>query len=132
MPGISIIRAISIATLATLPVACETAEPILNTQEQQVTLRIHFEASDEGLEEFSDIMRGVAEAMQTEPGFVSALVYNDVDDPSTFVLAEVWETKRDHLEHFYRIVASGDWAHINSLLTSEPEMGYFVEQASAE
>ena len=132
MIGTSKIRAIPIAIFATLLVACTTAVPIVNTQEQRVTLLIHFEASDEGLEEFSEIMRGVSEAMQSEPGFVSAVVYNNVDDPNTIVLAEVWETKRDHLEHFDRIVASGDWAHINSLLTSEPEMGYFVEQASAE
>ncbi len=132
MIGTSKIRAIPIAIFATLLVACTTAVPIVNTQEQRVTLLIHFEASDEGLEEFSEIMRGVSEAMQTEPGFVSAVVYNNVDDPNTIVLAEVWETKRDHLEHFDRIVASGDWAHINSLLTSEPEMGYFVEQTAAE
>lgn len=132
MIGTSKIRAIPIAILATMLVACTTAVPIVNTQEQRITLLIHFEASDEGLEEFSEIMRGVSEAMQTEPGFVSAVVYNNVDDPNTIVLAEVWETKRDHLKHFDRIVASGDWAHINSLLTSEPEMGYFVEQAAAE
>ena len=132
MIGTSKIRAIPIAIFATLLVACTTAAPTVNTQEQRVTLLIHFEASDEGLEEFSEIMRGVSEAMQTEPGFVSAVVYNNVDDPNTIVLAEVWETKRDHLEHFDRIVASGDWAHINSLLTSEPEMGYFVEQTAAE
>jgi len=132
MIGTSKIRAIPIAIVATLLVACTTAVPHANTQEERVTLLIHFEASDEGLEEFSEIMRGVSEAMQTEPGFVSAVVYNNVDDPNTIVLAEVWETKRDHLEHFDRIVASGDWAHINSLLMSTPEMGYFVEQASAE
>lgn len=132
MTGGSMIRPFYIAIFATLLVACTTAAPIVNTQEQRVTLLIQFEASDEGLKEFSEIMRGVSEAMQTEPGFVSALVYNDVDDPNTFVLAEVWETKRDHLEHFDRIVASGDWAHINRLLASEPEMGYFVEQASDE
>ena len=132
MIGTSKIRAIPIAIFATLLVACTTAVPIVNTQEPRVTLLILFEASDEGLEEFSEIMRGVSEAMQSEPGFVSAVVYNNVDDPNTIVLAEVWETKRDHLEHFDRIVASGGWAHINSLLTSEPEMGYFVEQASAE
>lgn len=132
MTGISTLRAVAIAIFTTLLVACETADPILTTQEQRVTLLIHFEANDSGLEEFSEIMSGVSTAMQTEPGFVSAVVYNNVDDPNTFVLAEVWETKRDHLEHFDRIVASGEWAHINSLLRSEPEMGYFIEQAPAE
>ena len=132
MTGVSMIRPFYIAILATLLAACTTAVPLANIQEERVTLLIHFEASDEGLEEFSVIMGGVSEAMQTEPGFVSAVVYNSVDDPNTIVLAEVWETKRDHLEHFDRIVASGDWAHINSLLTSEPDMGYFVVQTAAE
>jgi quinol monooxygenase YgiN len=131
MTGTSKIRALTIAIFATLLIACEAAVPIVNTQEERVTLLIHFEANDRGLEEFSEIMSGVSAAMQTEPGFVSAVVYNNVDDPNTFVLAEVWETKRDHLEHFDRIVASGEWARINGLLTSKPEMGYFIEQAPA-
>lgn len=127
MTGSSKISAITIAVFATLLVACTSAVPILNAQEERVTLLIHFEANDRGLEEFSEIMSGVSAAMQTEPGFVSAVVYYDVDDPNTFVLAEVWETKRDHLAHFDRIVASGEWARINGLLRSEPEMGYFIE-----
>ena len=91
-----------------------------------VTLIINFEASDAGLAEFSAIMDGVAGAMQTEAGFVSAKVYRNVDTPNKFVLVEVWETKALHEAHYKHINETGDWAHIKSLLTGEPLMGYYT------
>lgn len=132
MAVISSVRAVFLMILAISIVACETSEPIMENPEDRVTLLIHFQANDRGLEEFSEIMNGVSTAMQTEKGFVSAKVFHNVDDPYTFVLFEVWETKRDHLEHFDRIVASGDWARIKDLLRTEPEMGYFLEQTPSQ
>ena len=98
--------------------------------EMPVTLIINFQASDEGLSEFSGIMAGVSEAMTSEPGFVSAIVYQNVDRPNAFVLQEVWTSKKSHREHYDRIVASGDWAHINSLLDAEPVMGYYLADSN--
>ncbi len=94
--------------------------------EAPVTLVINFEASDKGLAEFSEIMAGVSDAMASEPGFISAIVYRNVDQPNVFLLQEVWASKDLHGEHYDRIVASGDWAHIKSLLKAEPIMGYYV------
>lgn len=94
--------------------------------EAPVTLVINFEASDKGLAEFSEIMAGVSDAMASEPGFISAIVYRNVDQPNVFLLQEVWASKNLHGEHYDRIVASGDWAHIKSLLKAEPIMGYYV------
>ena len=91
----------------------------------QTHLIIRFEARQENLAEFSAIMDGVETGMQQEPGFVSATVYQHADDPTVFTLLELWETRALHEEHYDRIVASGDWAHIKSLLRSEPQMGYF-------
>jgi len=91
-----------------------------------VTLIINFEPSDAGLAEFSAIMDGVEGAMQTEAGFVSARVYRNVDTPNKFVLVEVWETKALHAAHYDHINEAGDWAHIKSLLTGEPLMGYYT------
>lgn len=93
---------------------------------EEVTLIINFEASDAGLAEFSAIMDGVAGAMQTEVGFVSAKVYRNVDTPNKFVLVEVWESKALHEAHYKHINETGDWAHIKSLLTREPLMGYYT------
>jgi quinol monooxygenase YgiN len=93
---------------------------------EEVTLIINFEASDAGLAEFSAIMDGVAGAMQTEAGFVSAKVYRNVDTPNKFVLVEVWETKALHEAHYKHINETGDWAHIKSLLTREPLIGYYT------
>lgn len=88
-------------------------------------LIIRFEAKPENLTEFSAIMDGVEAAMQQEPGFVSATVYQHSDDRTVFTLVELWETRALHEEHYDKIVASGDWGHIKSLLRSEPQMGYF-------
>ena len=95
-----------------------------------VTLIINFEASDAGHVEFDAIMAGVSDAMASEPGFVSAVVYQNIDDPKRYVLQEVWTTKELHGAHYDRIVASGDWAHIKSLLTTEPVMGYYATPAA--
>ncbi len=116
-----IMAVFSIAALA----ACANA-PTASNAEAPVTLIINFEASDDGLTEFSEIMAGVSEAMASEPGFVSAIVYRNVERPNAFVLQEVWTTKELHGEHYDRIVASGDWDHIKSLLQTEPIMGYYA------
>ncbi len=111
----------SIAALTSC--ANSPAEP---DADSHVTLIINFEASDKGLAEFSGIMAGVSEAMTSEPGFVSAIVYRNVERPNAFVLQEVWASKELHGEHYDRIVASGDWDHIKSLLKVEPVMGYYT------
>ncbi|WP_109356629.1 putative quinol monooxygenase [Sphingorhabdus sp. EL138] len=117
-----------IFSIATLP-ACANA-PATSDTEAPVTLIINFEASNEGLKEFSEIMAGVSEAMASEPGFVSAIVYRNVETPNVFVLQEVWASKELHGEHYDRIVASGDWGHIKSLLKVEPVMGYYTSDST--
>ena len=96
--------------------------------DQPVTLIIDFEATDVGLAEFDEIMLGVPEGMRAEPGFISATIYRDIDRPNSYVLTELWASRALHQEHFDRIVASGDWEHINGLLKSAPKMGYFSER----
>ena len=88
-------------------------------------LLIRFEAKQEHLAEFAAIMRTVERDMAAEPGFESAVVYQDSDDPRVFMLVEVWQSRRSHEAHFERIVASGDWANILAMLRSDPVMGYF-------
>ena len=90
-----------------------------------VYLIIRFEANTDNLAEFAAIMEGVESAMQEEPGFLSATVYQEADDETVFTLIELWQTRALHEEHYDRIVESGDWGHIKSLLRSEPQMGYF-------
>ncbi|MEE1877651.1 putative quinol monooxygenase [Altererythrobacter litoralis] len=103
------------------------------TSQNGVTLIIRFEASDKGLAELKSILDGVSDAMKSEAGFVSAKVYRNIDEPNIFVLEEVWTTKELHFEHFDRINQSGDWAHIESLLVAEPQMGYYsLDAAGAE
>ena len=92
--------------------------------EDGVQLIIRFHSKREHLSEFTDIMRGVETAMRKEKGFVSAIVYQDYDDPRAFTLIEEWGSRQLHEEHFERIVESGDWAHILGLLTTEPVMSY--------
>ncbi|GLQ21738.1 putative quinol monooxygenase [Algimonas porphyrae] len=95
------------------------------TSDDAVTLVIRFDANDDGLAELSAIMNGVSDAMASEPGFVSATVMRNIDDPNVFLLTEIWESKALHLEHFDRINDSGDWAMIKSLLVADPQMGYY-------
>ena len=82
-----------------------------------------------GLDEFDEIMRDVPDNMVTEPGFISARVYVNSDDPNSYVLTEVWASRQLHTAHFDRIVASGDWAHIKSLVRNDPVPTYFDEIA---
>jgi len=96
--------------------------------DQPVTLIIDFVATDVGLAEFDEIMLGVPEGMRAEPGFISATIYRDIDKTNSYVLTELWASRALHQEHFDRIVASGDWEHINSLLKSAPKMRYFSER----
>lgn len=95
--------------------------------ETETHLIIRFEAEPAKLAEFSAIMMSVEDDMQTEPGFVSALVYQNADDPSVFTLIEKWESRKAHEDHFDRIVASGAWEHILGLLRRDPQLGYFAE-----
>lgn len=110
---------------AALLVGLSACTPATSKPGDAVTLIITFEASEQRVQEFSEIMAGVSDAMASEPGFMSAKVYRNVDDPNIFVLEEVWATKQLHEEHFNRINQSGDWSHINSLLIEEPVMGYY-------
>lgn len=114
---------LSILTVLLIGLSACTAEP--SAPDDSVTLIIRFEASEQGVQEFAQIMDGVSDAMASEAGFVSAKVFRDVEAPNVFVLEEVWTTQELHQEHFIRINQSGDWAHIKSLLNKEPEMGYY-------
>lgn len=118
-------------TLACLCGGLSACASLLNPEppEQPVTLIINFEATDVGLAEFDDIMLGVPEGMRAEPGFISASIYRDLETPNRYVLTELWASRVMHEEHFDRIVASGDWEHINSLLESAPKMGYYSERS---
>ncbi len=89
-----------------------------------VYLIINFDVRPERQAEFEDIMRGVSSAMQSEAGFEEAFVFLDGDVPNKFVLIERWQSKALHREHYDRIVQSGDWAHILSMLKAEPSMSY--------
>jgi quinol monooxygenase YgiN len=120
-----------LACLCSLLVAC--ASPLATGPlEPPVTLIINFEATDAGLAEFDEIMLGVPEGMRAEPGFISAKIYRNIESPSSYVLTEVWASQTLHEEHFDRIVASGDWEHINSLLKSAPKMGYYSDRSHSE
>ncbi len=122
------LKSICAAALALVLVACAgvpAAADATAPSEDAVTLIINFEASEAGLAEFSAIMDGVEGAMQTETGFVSAKVYRNVETPNKFVLVEVWETQALHEAHYAHINETGDWAHIKSLLTGDPVMGYY-------
>lgn len=112
------------ATISLL-IGLAACAPRPSPSDEAITLIIRFEASEQGEEEFAEIMRGVSNAMASEPGFVTAKVYRDVEESNVFVLEEVWASKESHQEHFARINQSGDWSHINSLLIEEPEMGYY-------
>ena len=95
-----------------------------DVDEKPAYLVIQFNVKDERLAEFTDIMLGVKQAMTTEAGFEDAYVLNGLDAPNPFILIERWHSKELHLEHFDRIVASGDWKNIRGMLSSAPVMQY--------
>ncbi len=89
-----------------------------------VYLVIHFKTHSDHQQEFKKIMAGVEKAMTGEAGFQTAQVYRGAEDDREFILVERWQSITLHREHYDRIVASGDWAHILTLLTEEPTMTY--------
>lgn len=95
-----------------------------DVDEKPVYLIIQFEVRAERLEEFTRIMSGVKQAMTTESGFEDAHVLTGIDAPNQFILIERWQSKALHLEHFDRIVASGDWKNLREMLSSAPVMQY--------
>lgn len=92
--------------------------------EKPAYLVIQFDVREERLAEFTEIMTGVKSAMKTEEGFEDAYVLKGIDVPHQFILIERWRSKELHLEHFDRIVASGDWKNIRDMLASAPVMQY--------
>lgn len=92
--------------------------------EKPAYLVIQFDVRAERLAEFTNIMAGVKQAMKTEEGFEDAYVLTGMDAPHQFILIERWRSKKLHLEHFDRIVASGDWQNIREMLSSAPAMQY--------
>ncbi len=118
-----ILLALSVIMLSALAACSAVSAPI--NQEEEITLIIRFEASEEGVSEFEEMMAGVAGAMASEPGFKSATVHRNIDQRRVFVLEEVWASRALHEEHFDTINRNGDWSHIRSLLVREPEMGYY-------
>lgn len=118
----------TLALIAFFATASQASEPSAVAQrdaEADVQLIIRFEAAHASLVEFTSIMNGVEKGMQGEPGFRSALIFQNVDDPCVLTLVEHWQSRKSHEDHFDRIVASGAWAHILSLLRKEPDLGYF-------
>lgn len=97
--------------------------------EEPTYLVIQFDVRMERLAEFTDIMMGVKQAMQTEEGFQDAFVLRGLDAPGQFILVERWQSKELHLEHFDRIVASGEWQNIRGMLNSAPVMQYTTQLA---
>ncbi len=87
-------------------------------------LIIVFHVAEDRLDEFLPIMTGINRGMAGEEGFESAVVYRDVDDPLTFTLIEKWESRALHRAHYDRIVASGDWSNILTMLTETPVLRY--------
>lgn len=94
------------------------------SNENPAYLVILFDVQTERLKEFTEIMAGVKGAMQSEEGFEDAFVLQDMDEPNQFVLVERWQSKHLHMEHFDRIVKSGEWESIGNMLSSSPVMKY--------
>lgn len=114
------------AALLLLPLA--VIPEISTAQEETATMAIHllirFEVKEDRLDDFTPIMQNIERDMASEAGFESATVYRDVDDPRVFTLVEIWSSRKRHEEHFDRIVATGDWANILTMLQKDPVMGY--------
>ncbi len=96
----------------------------MQSEEAATYLIIEFHVAQNRIDEFLPIMAGINEGMAGEEGFVSAVVYRNIDDPLNFTLIEHWESRALHGAHYDRIVESGDWANILAMLTQDPEMSY--------
>lgn len=118
---ISLILAFLVGT--SFPISFEAAAADVSN-DGGVYLIIHFRPQVIHLEAFAEIMAGVEKAMASEPGFQTAQVYQGARDELEFILIERWQSIELHQEHYDRIVESGDWAHILTLLTEEPTMTY--------
>ncbi len=116
--------AIGVAFFATACGAQTAGDSAAQPDATATHLIIDFHVAQDRLDDFLPIMAGINEGMAGEEGFISAVVYRNVDDPLNFTLVELWESRALHGAHYDRIVASGDWANILAMLTQEPRMSY--------
>lgn len=114
--------------LAFAAVACGPNNTENSTSQDAETalthLIIQFHVSADKIDDFLPIMTNINEGMASEEGFVEAVVYRDADDPLHFTLVEKWDSRALHEAHYDRIVSSGDWDNILSMLTNTPTLIY--------
>ncbi len=92
-----------------------------------VFIKIEFSVKSSQKTDFMGIMSTLNSGMKTEPGFILAMVYVDVEDSEKITLIEKWETRKHHEDHYQEIVKNGSWQGILEMLTTEPEMRYVGE-----
>ncbi|WP_428409790.1 putative quinol monooxygenase [Hyphococcus sp.] len=119
------IKTITLALVALVLASCARGGAEAASAEGEAThLIIVFHVAEDRLDDFLPIMTGINEGMASEEGFETAIVYRDADDPLTFTLIEKWESRALHRAHYDRIVESGDWSNILTMLTETPVLRY--------
>ena len=73
---------------------------------------------------FEEIMKNSKPKLLASDGCLSVQMFQDNEDPNTFVLIEEWESQEKHKAYFGELIKSGDWDKMSSHLASEPDSRY--------
>ncbi len=79
---------------------------------------------EDNSESFKEIMKNSKQKLLASDGCISVQMFQDSDDPNTFVLIEEWESQEKHRAYFGELIKSGEWEKMSSHLASEPSSRY--------
>ena len=92
-----------------------------------IHLIITFQASDEHLAAFAQLLQRVKADLPQVPGCRAVRIFNSTTDERIFTLVETWESESAHRAHIERVVQSGAWDRIRAHLVADPISNYLRE-----
>ena len=92
-----------------------------------INVIVHFKAKEEMREDFKTIFIDVKTSLPKVKGCLSVQAFSSNEDNNDFSLVETWDSIAFQQAHISRLVESGDWASLESLLIEPPQRTYLNE-----
>lgn len=86
---------------------------------------IQFKAKSNKQADFHNIMNNVKSELPEVKGCISVVIHHSVENASSFLMVETWESKEHHQQHVESLVSSGVWDHIAGHLSEDPVGDYY-------
>jgi quinol monooxygenase YgiN len=82
------------------------------------------QAKPEAVEELREFLQSIMPGIKASPGCASVQLYQSPDDPTKFMMIEVWDSKESHQASVQEIPAELI-ARVRQLLATAPSGAYF-------